>query len=277
MFNQPFAGNKNATEPPASSLAALEGTSASLRAPSVVAERLREEILTRHLPPGARLFTIRELERWCGFSRSVVREALKIVEHTGLVEVCPGSRGGVFVRQPDHSLLSGPLALFISSNDIARSALIEAREEIEGLCARVAASRATEEDMAALEASVTRMEAYLERPADFARENIRFHLLVGEATRNPILASLAHSVRDIFFGETGGYWYSREALEGALRAHRAVAEAIRARQSERAAILMARHVGAFDEYVRQTGQVRPVGFSREQPGEGGAGYDETFN
>lgn len=275
MFNRPF--DETESDPAPSGVAGLGGSSASLSAPVVLAERLRQEILARHLSPGARLFTVRELEQWSGFSRSVVREALRMVQHSGLVEIRPGSRGGIFLRQPDHSLLRGPLELLISSNDIPRAALIEAREEIEGLCARVAARRATAEDLAALEASLTRMEGYVERPADFARENIRFHLLVGQATRNPVLAAIARSVRDIFFGETGGYWYSRDALEGALRAHRAVVEAIRAREPERAGRVMARHVGAFDQYVQQTGQARRGGSGREQPDEGGTGKHETVS
>ncbi len=60
-----------------------------------LADTLREEILAARYPPGTRLYNLRELLERSGYSLSVVREALQLLQASGLVTVRQGAKGGV--------------------------------------------------------------------------------------------------------------------------------------------------------------------------------------
>lgn len=101
---------------------------------------LRDQIVTLRLPPG-RLVNERELMAETGFGRTPIREALQRLADDGLVEVYP--RRGIYV---------GP----IDVGDLG--AISEIRVELEGLVARLAAERASEEDRARLRSLIGELE-----------------------------------------------------------------------------------------------------------------------
>lgn len=221
----------------------------------LLAQQIREQIVASRLPSGTRLFNEGELQDKSGYSRSVVREALRLLESSGLIEVRPGVRGGVFVRATDYHIVRRSLDVLIYLKDISSAAVMEARLEMETLCARLAATHATEADCRDLEASVVRLRQAIDNPRSFADENLHFHMGIGDATRNAILAALMHSLRDIVYDTTFGYIYSRDLLETAVLTHQRIVEAIKARDPDRAGRIMARHIRGFEEYMRETGQL----------------------
>jgi GntR family transcriptional repressor for pyruvate dehydrogenase complex len=221
-----------------------------------LAEQLRLAILRQHPAEGTRLFSVGELAESTGFAPGVIREALQHLSQSGLIEIRQGAKGGVFARQVGYELLARSLDNLIASNRIPHASLIEVRQEIEGYCADLAATRRTDVDLAAMEASVERTEGMVDRPRQFAEENIRFHLLILRASKNQILSALVRAMRELFFAETTELHYDPEALHAAVEAHRKVMEAIRAGDARRARAVMGAHIGAFDEYVSRTHQRR---------------------
>lgn len=221
-----------------------------------LAEQLRLAILRQHPAEGTRLFSVGELAESTGFAPGVIREALQHLSQSGLVEIRQGAKGGAYARQVGYELLARSLDNLIASNGIPHASLIEVRQEIEGYSADLAATRRTDDNLAAIEASVERTSGMVERPRQFAEENIRFHLLVVQASNNAILSALARAMRKLFFGETTELHYGPDALRAAVEAHRRVAEAIRKGDAPRARAAMGAHIGAFDEYVSRTHQRR---------------------
>lgn len=219
-----------------------------------LAEQLRMAILRQHPAEGTRLFSVGELVESTGFAPGVIREALQHLSQSGLIEIRQGAKGGVFARQVGYELLGRTLDNLIASNRIPHTSLIEVRQEIEGYCAGLAATRRTEDDLTAMEASVKRTEEMIERPRQFANENIHFHLLILRATKNEILSALVRAMREMFFTETLELYYGPEALHAAVEAHRKVMEAIREGDGSRARATMGAHIRAFDEYVSRTHQ-----------------------
>src|SRR6476646_8737763 len=118
----------------------------------VLAERLKQEILSDAYGPGSALPTERELVSATGLSRGSVREALRILEAQGLVHTRAGRYGGTTVSQPTDDHLANHINLYAKGRSIQLSALVEVRLALEPTVAYLAAQRRTAEDLAALRA-----------------------------------------------------------------------------------------------------------------------------
>jgi GntR family transcriptional repressor for pyruvate dehydrogenase complex len=223
---------------------------------AVLAAELREDILASRYAPGTRLYTLRDLQQRSGYSLSVVREALQLLQASGLVTIRQGAKGGVLVRRTDHDVVTQSLSALIASNDIAYAAVIESRQELEGMCAAMAARNVTEDQLAGLDASLERSKALVDDPVQFSLENVTFHGLISAATRNPVIIAVSAALSDLFFKETTKVAYSPAALTATVRAHGRIIKALKNRDSDAARTAMARHVTGFDEYMHQTRQVK---------------------
>jgi len=115
-----------------------------------VADQIEEAVVSGLLKPGEKLPAERELVGRFDISRRTLREALRIVEQKGLIEVKIGSRGGAFVKDLTTAPISESLALLIRSKKISLRELAEFRVDIESLVAAKAARQATKEDIDSL-------------------------------------------------------------------------------------------------------------------------------
>lgn len=228
----------------------------SSSAVSLLAASLREELLANRYPPGAHLYTQRDLQRRSGYSLSVVREALQLLQASGLVTVRQGAKGGVLVRQTDHEIVTQSLSALIASNDVPHEAVMESRQELEGICAVMAARNATSEQIAELDASIERAQALTDDPVKFSMENVTFHRVISAATGNPVIVAVSTALSDLFFEGTSQVVYSPTALTATIRAHTRIADAIRNADPDAARAAMTRHVSGFDEYMHRTSQIR---------------------
>ena len=140
-----------------------------------VANSIQREILQGNLKPGQKLPSETELAKQFNVGRSAVREALKVLELSGLLYVKRGYNGGTFVKPPD------PADAFAATTPIGTAItgweqLMEARKLIEVRTAELASARADDEEIAALGEAVQRMRAATGVPARFIDEDVSFHL-----------------------------------------------------------------------------------------------------
>jgi len=115
-----------------------------------VADQIEEAVVSGLLKPGEKLPAERELVGRFDISRRTLREALRIVEQKGLIEIKIGSRGGAFVKDLTTAPISESLALLIRSKKISLRELAEFRVDIESLVAGKAARQATRKDIDSL-------------------------------------------------------------------------------------------------------------------------------
>jgi GntR family transcriptional regulator, transcriptional repressor for pyruvate dehydrogenase complex len=221
-----------------------------------LAAALRDEILKERYPAGTRLYNLRELQERSGYSLSVVREALQLLQASGLVTVRQGAKGGVFVRQPDHEVLTQSLGALMVTGNMSHAALIESRQELEGVCAALAARHATEAQVEELTQSVAVTAELVKDPARFSLENVSFHRLISVATGNDVLIAVSAALSELFFKETVNINYSESALRATVRAHARIVKSVTERDSEAARASMMKHVSGYDEYVNQTDQLQ---------------------
>jgi DNA-binding GntR family transcriptional regulator len=191
-----------------------------------VTERLRRAIVTGHFSPAARLKE-RELTETLHVSRTPIREALRRLEHEGLVVAYP--HRGYFVRSP--------------SFEEAREAY-EARRVIEAACAELAAERADELDILKMRQAVQRGGEAL-RIGDTASvllQNNEFHRLQAHAARNAVLEKQWVAVWAFVDLLRGAWWgHTPRPAEGHLE-HGALVDAIEQRNGSLARELASRHV-----------------------------------
>jgi DNA-binding GntR family transcriptional regulator len=183
-------------------------------------------ILGGEYNPGDRI-NEKELALRFGISRGPIREALRTLEATGLVEQIPNR--GVFVRRMSAA----------QADDI-----YEVRAALFALAGRLLASRATDEEVARLRAFVSAMDAAIARD-DFdayAAENFALHEYIVERAGNGVLASQylglikqlrLYRARSLMFGN---------AMRASNAEHRQMVEAIAARDPDRAQAAHYNHV-----------------------------------
>jgi DNA-binding FadR family transcriptional regulator len=219
-------------------------------APVVLANLLRKKLLELNIPEGTRLCSLSDLADRVGLGMGVIRETMQQLQSAGLIEIRQGAQGGVFTRRVRQDSLVRTLEALLHSNRVPREAAVEARRELEGLCGRLAVLHATPEHILALRRNIEHMETLVDAPVEFARENVRFHLMISEASGNLVLAAVAGALRDLFFSDSIGVDYSRETLEDALRAHRRILKAIEERNVEHVSDAVSGHAYALEDTLR---------------------------
>jgi GntR family transcriptional repressor for pyruvate dehydrogenase complex len=171
---------------------------------AIHAERLYEKIvgqierriLSGELKVGDQLPSERELSEQFGVSRTAVREAVKTLVEQGLVEVRPGR--GTFITNSTSQAARHTLGLMMKIGQSGNSKdLVEVREIFEPEIAALAATRATEEHIAALREAVETMDASLEDPEAYIEADLDFHLALAEASRNILIPTLIDFIVDL--------------------------------------------------------------------------------
>ena len=219
-------------------------------------ERLREQITSGAWPVGTRLPSEATLGATLGVGRSTVREAIRALASTGMVESRQGA--GTFVRAAD--VAEAGLA-----TRLRRAALLdvyEVRHALELQAARLAAARRDGDDLVRLQGALERRQAALAvaRDATFVEADLAFHQAVVEAAHNQVLtelfASFTSAVREAMFD----LFADRELQLDATRAHLDLAAAVRAGDPEAAASATSAHLDAT---------IRKLEALLDQPGRSG--------
>ena len=216
----------------------------------VVAQQLLDVI--RGLPEGARVPSERELTSELGVGRSTLREALHGLELLGEIEIRHGQ--GVFVSKPS-SDKRGLAALTAAINQGVTHDLLEARKVVEVEVARLAGQRRTDAEISDLEAILKAHESCIDRGQSPAAEGMRFHLAVGYAAHNEVLAAVMRTLRKPMFERGPSLYEDLEGFSGwELRQHTGIYLAIRDQNAGLAARRMAAHVAAMAGHYRKAGE-----------------------
>jgi DNA-binding FadR family transcriptional regulator len=203
-------------------------SSSSLHA-SVV-EQIGTRIVQGEFLPGEALPNADDSAEMLGVSRTVLREAIKVLAGKGLVESRPKTGTRVRPRAEwnflDPDVLSWRYAGKINPEDV--TALFELRRAIEPMSANLAAQRATPEQIAEINAALVEMEAVVDDGESFAMPDLVFHQAILRMTGNELIGSLAALIETALIMS---FRLSNDNPEGqrhSLPLHRDVAEKIAA-------------------------------------------------
>jgi GntR family transcriptional repressor for pyruvate dehydrogenase complex len=210
------------------------------RISEVIVDQIRLLIRSGQLTAGDRLPSERELCERFGVSRVTVREALRVLEANGLVDIRVGARGGAFVTAPT----SEGIADLISLSSLSALEVTEARMVFELGLVPLVCERATEEDIAALYAICDRSSVALETADEYPLAlSAEWHTRFARCTHNRAIGLLAESLHDPMIRSLQQA-RSTEPTHGrrGVEEHRALVEAVAERDVERATELMSVHL-----------------------------------
>jgi GntR family transcriptional repressor for pyruvate dehydrogenase complex len=216
-----------------------------------VVRQIEQLILRGILKPGERLPSERELSERLSVSRPSLREALAELQASGLLTSRAGS--GVFVGDVLGSAFSETLVRLFSSHDEAVFDYIDFRRDMEGLAAHRAATVGSDTDLNITDAIFMKMEAaHAKRnPAEEAALDAEFHLSIIEASHNVIML---HMMRSMYQLLQEGVFYNRQVMfkqrttrDMLLDQHRAINDALQARDAEGARTAVEQHLGFVED------------------------------
>ena len=212
-----------------------------------VSERLSAQIGTT-LQPGDALPSERELAERYGVGRSSVREALRMLESRGLIE----SRGsGTFVIAPWRNPFQQPLSLVVAGEDVDRTQLFEVRRMLEAEAAALAARRRSLGDLELMHEATDEMEAAIDSADAYVAADIRYHLVIAEATGNRLLLHLMQAIRERLTEMFGTVFKFPGGPERSVAQHRLITQAIAAEDAERARQAMTEHILRVEQELAQ--------------------------
>ena len=204
------------------------------------ADQLEAAILAGDFPIGEQLPAERELAERLGIGRPAVREAIRVIEHRGLVTVRHGVGTTVtgVTSRPVRETCARALP---QGADRARH-LLEARLALEVETAALAARRARASDLKAMEAALAAFDAATTREEQ-ARHDLAFHLALGLASGNPLLPLLLEPLDDLLHADRIAGLHHLTAAAAATQ-HRRIVAAIRAKDPQAASAAMRDHLTA---------------------------------
>lgn len=215
------------------------------RLASVVLEELAHRIIGGAFPEASVLPTEPVLGEQFGFSRTVIREGLKQLEERGLVRVEQG-RGTTVQRRDSWNLLDPVVIRIALAYDHDMSLLddlITVRRVLEQEMARAAAARLTAGELADLADNVEQMKATFDDYDRFRALDHRFHAIVMKASGNEVGLTIVRTIHT-----HGGVMpplaaaASRAGLKRTVDAHRAIHDALAARDGQAAGELISAHI-----------------------------------
>ena len=216
------------------------------KASGVLADELRERILTGELAEGDPLPAERELVKQAQMSRATVREALRILEVQNLVRIKAGRAGGAFVQRPTTKSMANSVSMLIRGRHIKLVDLMETREALEPFCAELAAGNRTDEDLAELvraNDAIAEPQACL---AQFLQANLDWHVGVATASHNELLTGFMSALSQAIYAGTENAAFVDAGVRAiTARTHRAITEAIRDGDIGAAGRRMRRHVHTY--------------------------------
>jgi DNA-binding FadR family transcriptional regulator len=191
-------GSMKATAAPPSASFGIEPISPQ-RIYQEVANQLRRNISEGKLRPGDKLPPERNLAQMFGVSRNTMREALRALELSGLIELKLGSAGGAFVLPGSSNAVVNGMRDLYFLGAITPDHLTEARISVSAAVIRMACERMTEDDLAALEKTVA-LAAQMDKAGNFeerTKHHQAFHVLLAKATHNPVMLATTEGIMEI--------------------------------------------------------------------------------
>jgi GntR family transcriptional repressor for pyruvate dehydrogenase complex len=207
-----------------------------------IARELANQIIDSDLPSGTLLPTEKEMVEMFGVGRTTLREALRLLETRGVVRIRSGPRGGPVVRRPQAGDLAEALTLILQFEPASLGDVLQAREALEPMIARLAAKRISAEDIATLEDTVVKMMDTLDDHDVFLEQNQRFHSCIAEASGNVVLRVFLDTLKSISDGAVVGVQYSAARHKAVVTAHERIIAALKAGDVEKAEQAMSAHI-----------------------------------
>ena len=210
-----------------------------------IAEDLMNQIHSGGLTEGKKL-SERKLAEEYKVSRTVVREAIKLLNEKGYVETLYGK--GSYIRLPDEDMLMRRFREAVDVSKVESREVLEARELLECTMAHLIVERIREKDMEILEELYQDMQN-CKSEREYIDLDAKFHLAIAMCAHNRVLSIMTGTLnqltdREEFVGNPG-------SQEKASREHAVMLEALREHDEEKLLRALQTHIDCIRSYVEK--------------------------
>lgn len=220
-----------------------------------IAHEIRLYVERKGLKPGDRIGTENELAREFGVSRPTLREALRLLAGSHLIQVNQGRSGGIFVSATANESmgrnLSQAIATMLATESVSLHELLETRIYLEVPLAGLAAEHASKETVAEMESAIAAAEGHAPASDEFRTADSRFHKAMADAAGNDLMVAFTSWILEVL--QPSLVAYMGPALEGddILDQHRRILRAVRRGQPAAAQRAMLQHIEHVRRVVRK--------------------------
>ena len=219
------------------------------RIPDEIANRLRAMIVGGSFTKEEPLPSERALAKRLHVSRSSVRDAIRRLEVIGLLETRHGQ--GTYLHELSVDNIVTPMASVLTFNRARQGDLMDARRAFEPAVARMAATRATDEELDAIDRILEEQRRKVKASEPTIGEDTAFHAALAQATHNPVIVGVMETLNDLLVESRQRSLERRGRSLQSLRGHEAVAEALRRHDADGAALAMDSHIAQIARLLGQ--------------------------
>jgi len=204
-------------------------------------EQIMNLIKNKKLRPGDKLPPERELAEKLSISRGSLREAFRVLESRGLIKSKPG--GGRYIREIRKNGHNNTENIILSLEKSSILELLEAREMFEVKIAKIAAQKATIEDIQLIEEALSKMNE--EEELKYGKEtesDSEFHLAIANASHNFVFVNIIKLHLDLLRDTREKTWKIPGRREEQQEEHQTIFQAIKEHDSKEAGEAMLKHL-----------------------------------
>lgn len=210
----------------------------------MIIDQIKNEIKNGNLKSGEKLPSERELCKMFSVSRTSVREGIKALSASGYLNVIQGKGAYVTENAIKYDEISN---LLTNISDYSLKSLMEVRRMMEGEFARLAALRATPEEIEGIFQSAREIEKAKDIN-DFIIKDREFHYKIALATHNPLMNTLMKVFGEMLYKETNKITQvTAKTQTESLKISNEIAIAIKNRDSTKAKDLMIKHIKVLED------------------------------
>lgn len=217
-----------------------------------VSEQIKEAIVDGRLKPGDRLPPETELAARLHVSRQTVREALRMLEHAGLLETPKrGSGGGTVIQNAIPATISGLFVDALRMDSISVDELNEARASIEQVILKFAIERANEDDIRLLSENLAESRRLTAAGVEASENDLEFHRLLAQCSRNRVIELVADALLCVLRSILSRTPPTLQMSAESVNRHEAVLAALKTRDIEAAQSEMFHHLSTVLDDIKQ--------------------------
>ncbi len=206
-----------------------------------------EKLITEKLKPGDKLPPERQLADMFGVSRSSIRDAIRALELSGLVEARQGM--GTVVRERSNEAAINPLTQILVKQQKLVGELLDVRKMIEPPLARRAAEHATNEEITEMQNILDRQAQRMKAGELAIEEDNDFHYAIALAADNSVVLKVLDVLMDLLRDTRERSLQVQGRPERSMAGHREILDAIKRRDAAGAEAAMCRHIEAVEQIV----------------------------
>ena len=226
------------------------------RISNAIVDQIKDAVFQKKLKPEDKLPSERQLMEQFRASRVTIREALRTLEHSGILEIRRGVEGGAFIRDPNTEFVNDFLQDMFSMGKIKISNLTEARLAVEPYSVKLAAERITEDSLEKVRQIIQEAKECLDKNSmnDARLLDLEFHRLIAQASQNPVIFFMIDSIMDIMENNISSIPLSVKSVEKTNQYHEEIYIALRNQEVQRAQELMLKHIQEIHDTLEALGK-----------------------